>query len=210
MPTRAACLIVAGLLATAGRARAAETETPETPAWRANASIYRYVVPEEPDFTMAVAAVDFGRVHFEGRYNYEGLNAASLFAGFDVAAGERVRLAMTPMLGVVFGDLHGLIPAVRLTLAWWKLDLYTESELVIDVEDAGASFVYDWSELAISPWSWLRAGIVAQRNRVLRTPLDIQRGLFVGVTIKFATVSFYELNAGWTDPTYIAALGLAF
>ena len=159
---------------------------------------------------MVVATADVRWFHLEGRYNYEALDTGSLFAGFDAAWGDRVKLVVTPMLGVAFGALDGLVPAVRFTLAWWKLDLFTESELVIDVDDPGATFVYAWSELGLSPLSWLRVGAVAQRNRILETPLEIERGLLVGVTFKFATVTFYELNAGWTDPTYILSLGLAY
>jgi hypothetical protein len=190
-------------MAVGGRARAEA-------AWKASASLYRYVVPDQPDFTMVVAGADLRSLHLEGRYNYEALHAASLFVGFDVAAGERVKAALTPMLGGVFGDLHGLIPALRVTLAWWKLDLYTESEVVIDLGDAAASFVYSWSELGVAPWSWLRLGLAAQRTRLFETPLGIQRGLFAGATYRFATLTLYEFNLGWTNPTYVVGLGISF
>ena len=197
---------VALLAATGGQAVAADEES----AWRANVALYRYAVPEQNDFTMAVAGVDYRSAHLEGRYNYEAFKAGSLFAGFTVAGGERVKLALTPMFGVVFGELHGAIPALRDTVAWWRLDLYTESELVIDFDEEHESFFYDWSELGFSPGSWLRFGIVAQRSRVFLTPLDIQRGIFVGATYRIATVAFYEFNLGWTHPSYVASLSLAF
>ena len=208
-------LMAAGLVLNARGAAAAQAETDGTeetdePSVRASVSAYRYVVPEQDDFTMLVAMADVRWFHLEGRHNYEALDTGSLFAGFDVARGDRVKLAVTPMLGVAFGALDGLVPALRFTVAWWKLDLYTELELVLDFHDPGDTFLYDWSELGLSPLSWLRVGIVTQRSRVFETPLDLQRGLFVGVTFKLATVTFYELNAGWTDPTYILSLGLAY
>ena len=63
---------------------------------------------------------------------------------------------------------------------------------------------------AISPLPWLRVGIALQRSRIFETPLDIQRGLFVSVTFRFATVSIYEFNAFWTTPTWVVALGVSF
>jgi hypothetical protein len=199
-------LMVAGLVSSARGAAAAD----EAPATRASISAYRYVVPAQEDFTMVVATADLRWFHLEGRYDYEALHTGSLFAGVDVAWGDRLKLGVTPMLGVAFGALDGLVPALRFTVAWWKLDLYTELELVVDLADPSATFIYDWSELGLSPLSWLRVGVVAQRSRVFESPLAIQRGLLVGARVKLATVTVYELNAGWTDPTYILSLGLAF
>jgi hypothetical protein len=205
-PMKLLLALMAAGLALSARAAAASNE----PDLSASVSAYRYVVPEQDDFTMLVAMADLHWLHLEGRHNYEALDTSSVFAGFDVAWGERVKLAVTPMLGVAFGALDGLIPAVRFTVDWWKLDLFTELEAVLDVGDPGAAFIYDWSELGLSPLSWLRIGVVGQRNRIIQTPLDIQRGLLVGVTFKLATITFYELNAGWTEPTYVVSLGLAF
>ena len=200
--------IVAGLLASGGGALAA-AEDGEQP-WNASATAYAYFVPEARDFVMVVAPVDIRRVHVEARYNYEALGSGAGFIGFNVGWGERVKLRLTPMLGAVVGDLDGWVPALRWTLAWWKLDVYSESEVVFDLAGPGDSFFYNWSELGISPLAWLRAGIVIQRSRIFETPLDIQRGLFVGATIRFVTVSLYELNALWTTPTWVAALSVGY
>ena len=114
------------------------------------------------------------------------------------------------MLGGVAGDLEGVIPALRLTVDWWKLELYSESEVVFALDESGGSFFYIWSELAILPVTWLRTGVVLQRMHVFQTPLDTQRGLFVSGTYRFATLSLYEFNLGWTTPTWVLALGVAF
>ena len=58
---------------------------------------------------------------------------------------------------------------------------------------------------------WLRLGAVAQRTRVVHNGLELQRGVLAGVTLfKTASVAFYELNLGWTTPTYILALGASY
>ena len=150
------------------------------------------------------------RILVVARYNYEALHRGAGLGGIDAGWGRVVGLHITPMMGAVVGDLDGWAPALRWTLAWWKLDIYSESEVVFDLADPGDTFFYNWSELGISPLAWLRGGIVLQRSRVFETPLDVQRGLFVGVTIRFVTVSLYELNAFWTTPTWVAGLSVSY
>ena len=199
--------VVAGLSAKAAAAAAADGR--DEP-WRMAVNLYGYVVPDQPDFAMAVLPVDFRRLHLEVRYNYEAVGSASGFVGASAGWGDRVKLTVTPMFGGVAGQARGLVPAVRLTLAWWKLDLSSESEFVVDLDDRDASFFYQWAELGLSPMAWLRVGAAVQRSRVIVTPLDIQRGLFASVTIRFVTVTLYEFNAGWTTPTWVGAVGLSF
>jgi hypothetical protein len=175
------------------------------------ATLYGYAVPDEPDFLMLVVPVDIGRLHVEGRYDYESLHSGSIFAGVSVRAGERVQLKATAMVGGVFGDLDGVAPALRLTLSFGRLDLFVEAEYVFDLHDLGASFFYSWSEAGFSPLAWLRLGLVVQRTRVLHNDLDLQRGVFVGVTVLGAvTLAAYELNLGWISPTYVGAVGVSF
>jgi hypothetical protein len=206
---RRAAIGVAGLLVAAASVSHAE-EARERKSWKVTASVLAYFVPDQPDFVMALVPVDVGRLHFEGRYNYEALRSGSAFAGANAAWGDRLKLTITPMLGAVLGDVRGLVPALRWTLTWWKLDLYSESEVVIDLGDAAASFFYQWAELGLSPFGWLRAGLAVQRSRVFETTLDVQRGLFAGVTIRLVTVTLYEFNAGWTSPTWVGAASVTF
>src|SRR5688572_16559039 len=175
-------LVVAALLASAPRVRAADQQQPPAaPAVEAEAVVYGYVVPEQDNFAIVDAMVDAGRLHIEGRYNYEGLRTGSIFVGANASAGDKLTIAGTAMLGAVFGDIDGIAPGFRITLTWWKLDLMTEDEVVIDPRDPNGTFFYSWSELGFSPLSWLRVGIVGQRLREMASSLDFQRGLFAGV-----------------------------
>jgi hypothetical protein len=212
MRLRTSLVVCALFTATAARAAAetaAEAAVEERPV-TGSATAYLYLVPGAPNFVMVVAPVDIRRVHVEARYNYEALDSGAGFIGFNVGWGERLKLRVTPMLGAVVGDLDGWVPALRWTLACWKLDVYSESEVVIDLAETGDSFFYNWTELGIAPLPWLRAGIALQRSRIFHTPLDIQRGLFVSATFRFATASIYEFNAFWTTPTWVVALGVSF
>lgn len=189
---------------------AAATEESEQKQWKVTANVYGYVVPDEPNFVMVTAPVEIGRWHVEARYNYEALHSGSGLAGVNVGWGRTLKLNVTPMAGLVFGDLDGLVPALRLTLAWWKLDFYGESETVIDFHDSGDSFFYAWSELGFTPVHWTRFGVALQRSRVFQTSRDVQRGLFASVTIRFLTLSLYEFNAPWATPTWVIAASVTF
>ena len=203
-------MAMSGLLAlttTAGAARADETE--KRP-WKATINAYLYVVPDQDNFFMLTAPVDIHWFHVEVRYNYEALRSGSAFAGIHAGWGKDLKLRVTPMIGGVFGSLDGLVPALRWTLSWWLLDLYSEAEIVVDFDDAGDSFFYAWSELGFTPLDWLRFGAAIQRTRVVMTALDFQRGLFVSATIGFVTVALYEFNLGWTTPTWVGAVSATF
>jgi hypothetical protein len=142
---RAAVVALAAAVCTARSAIAADGHD-ERP-WTIGATAYAYFVPDEPDFVMAVVPLDVRLLHVEARYNYEAVRSASAFVGLNVAFGERVKVGVTPMFGGVAGDLDGLVPALRLTVAWWKVDFAGESEIVFDFDDSGSAFFYAWSEL---------------------------------------------------------------
>jgi hypothetical protein len=205
-------LVVAALLASAPRARAAEPQQPAPPeaAVGGQAIMYGWVVPEQDNFGMAQAWMDVARLHIEGRYNYEGLRTGSVFVGANASAGDKIAIDATGMVGAVFGDTDGVAPGFRIRATWWKLDVSTEDEIVVDPWNVENSFVYSWSELGFSPWTWLRVGLVAQRMRILRTDLAFDRGLFAGVSYGKLGATVYELNAGWTTPTWVFALTGAF
>src|SRR6185295_9178634 len=100
--------------------------------------------PDEPNFGMGIGTADVRLLHFEARYNYEERRSGSAFIGLNARLDEKVKLVVTPMFGGVAGDLDGLIPALRLDLTWWKLNLYSESEVVFALDDGGDSFFYNW------------------------------------------------------------------
>jgi hypothetical protein len=155
---------------------------------------YYYAFPADDDLVMAVARADRGTLHLEARYNYEGRRTASVFAGWNFSAGESFTIDLTPMAGFAFGNTRGIIPALEMSLGYGSLDLYAEGEYLFDLQDSEGNFAYTWLELGFTPANPLRAGLVAQRTRVFRSPLDVDRGLFVQVMPGPATVSLYAFN----------------
>jgi len=125
---------------------------------------------------------DHHNVHIEARYNYEDKNTVSLFAGYKLRTGNALLFNATPMIGFVYGKTNGIAPGLETALSYKKIDLYTESEYMLDFADNSNNFLYTYTELAYT-LNKLRGGLTTQRSRIYETDLSIQRGLFA--TYKF-------------------------
>jgi hypothetical protein len=209
-------ILCAGLLAVgAGAQNAAGQSTalqPEQAAadWYFSASAYTYIVPDSRDYVQPTITVDRRWLHLEARYNYEDLDTASVWVGYNFSMGEKLSLNITPMLGGVFGNTTGIAPGLRASLKWWRLELYGEGEYVFNTRESADSFFYLWSELTVSPVDWLRAGLVAQRTRAYETELDIQRGFLVGLSYKQLEVAGHVFNPDLSKPTYVISVRVEF
>jgi hypothetical protein len=212
IPRGAALAAALALVAAAARAQeeTAPEAPPEAPAWEFEASVYGYFPPEDDDYGQPTVTADRGALHLEARYNYEGIDTGSVWAGWNVGVGEELRLDATLMVGGIFGDFHGVAPGYELSVTWKSLELYSEGEYVFDTDDDEGDFFYNWAQLGWSPWEWLQVGFASQRTRAYETGLDIQRGPFVGFTYKSVTLSVYVFNADEQPPTWVASLSVSF
>jgi len=214
---RTAFLIAALVtLATAAEAQEADgkIQTPEPQAaakkWSFSASAYTYFVPDDQNYVQPAFKADRGRLHLEARYNYEDRKTGSMWAGYNFSAGEKVTFEFTPMIGGIFGDTNGVAPGFEMTLGWRRLELYSESEYVFDAEDNSANFAYTWSELTLALVDWCRFGLVAQRTRAYQTDLDVQRGLLLGFSHKWADFGAYLFNPDLDKPTFVFSVTVNF
>jgi hypothetical protein len=200
--------VALALSALAGAQAPEPPAAPEPEAWSFSASLYGYY---EPDGILGQPTItaDRGAFHAEARYNYEDVDTASLWVGYNVAFGEDVTFELTPLFGVVFGETAGVAPGYKLDVAYGILGLYSEGEYLIE-EDSGESYFYTWNELTVSPLEWLRAGLVVQRTRAFQTELDIQRGILVAFTWEGATLGFHLFNPDEDDPTPVVSLAVSF
>ena len=148
--------------------------------------------------------------HFETRYNYEDRDSVSFFGGANFEFGDKVKLALTPMIGGLVGQTDGIIPALEADLTIGPFEAYGEAEYVFDLGDSSSRFFYMWSELSLWPTEWLRAGVVTQRTRVYQTERDIQRGLLVGFSFEHVEATAYFFNPGSDDHFTVVSLGVSF
>lgn len=171
---------------------------------------YTYIVPDDREYVQPTFLLDFDWLHLEARYNYESLDTGSLWAGYNFSGGETLTWKITPMIGGVFGETTGIAPGYKGSLSWWKLELFTQGEVVFDTSESADSFFYSWSELTLAPWDWLRFGLVAQRTRLYESDREVPGGFLVGFSFKRFDVAGYVFNPDKSEPTWVVSLGLVF
>ena len=199
----------------AAASAAAQEQQPATaPAatsepWTFSFAAYTYHVEGDHDYVQPSVFADRGALHLEARWNYEDLDTASVWAGWNLEAGDELKLEITPMLGVVFGETNGIAPGVRGTLGYGQFELFAESECVIDTKDSDDSFFYTWSELTWSPNEHLRLGVVAQRTRTYETDRDIQRGFLLGLSFERVDVTAHWFNPDESELTLVFSVGFS-
>ena len=179
-------------------------------AWSFGATFSAYIVPDAPDYVCPVFTADRDWMHLEARYNYEAMDTASLWLGYNFSFGEKWEFEVTPMLGGIFGDTHGIAPGYRFSLSRGRFELYSEGELVFDTHSSSDSFFYTWSELTWSPDGKFRIGLAGQRTRAYQTDLDIQRGILAGYTWKSLDFTACVLNPDKDEPTLVFTMGVEF
>ncbi|MFY0577478.1 hypothetical protein ACN28S_26995 [Cystobacter fuscus] len=89
---------------------ASAEERREPPAWSFWVEGDYFALPDATDYILWLASADHGLLHLEARYNHEDLRTASTFVGLNFGFGERLRLELTPLAGVVLGRTSGLAP----------------------------------------------------------------------------------------------------
>jgi len=209
-------MVLTGLLAPS----VATAQTPDTVAasvpeiearaWAFTAAAYTYFLEDDPDYVQTAFTADRAALHLEGRYNYEEINAASAWVGYNLSAEGTLALEFTPIIGGVFGSMTGLGLGYEGSLSWKNLELYSEGEWIFDTEDSSNDFFYNWSQLIYSPADWVNFGLVTQRTRVYDTDRDIQRGPFLGFSYKELSLTAFVLNPDDTSPTVIIGLDVGF
>jgi hypothetical protein len=222
-PTAGAALALAALATCLAPGSGTAAEAPEAtaaadaaPTTTGNVSALWYSLPDQADFGVGVAAVNRGPLRLEARVNYEALDAGSLFLGWRWAGtrggadDDAWSVEATPMLGVAFGSIRAVVPALLASVRWRRFDVYLEAEAVRDLDDSDASFLYAWSELGWSPVEWLRVGLVGQRTRLVASERSLQRGLFAQVLLGPATLSAYAFNPEVSSRYLVVGLSVQF
>lgn len=187
-----------------------ESPSSTSKSWSFSLATLGYLVPNDVSYASPTFTADRDWLHLEGRYNYENQRTGSLWAGYNFSTRNKLVLEVTPMFGVVFGNMTGVAPGYELSLSYRKLELTSEGEYVFDTRGGNGSFFYSWNELAYSPVEWCHVGLVSQHTRAYQTPLDLERGVSLGFTYRKWDYTTYVFNAGWTDPTVVLGLTYTF
>ena len=178
--------------------------------WKYSLTVDGYIVPDGDSYASPVLTADHQWLHLEARYNYENQRTGSLWAGYNFTAGKTLQLAVTPMIGGVFGDTTGIAPGCEFSLTYKKLELSSSNEYVFDTNTKSGNFFYSWPQLTFSPVSWFRIGAVAQHTKAFHTRLDTQRGFLVGVSHKNLEFTTYVFDPDLSTPTVVLEMGYSF
>ena len=177
-------------------------------AWTFFMYIDGYIAPHSSFLASPVFTADHSHLHLEARYGYEDRYLGSLWGGYNVSGGSKVKWALTPMLGVVFGQRTGVAPGLEGSLSYKRLSFYSTAEYVFDVKDRTNNFFYAWPQLTYAPLNWLRVGIAAQHTKVYNTKLNTDYGPEISVSHKRFYFTSYILNP--RNPIVILELGASF
>jgi len=188
---------------------AEDTRIAEPEVWEFSGSVFYSDPPGSEDRLTTILYADRGSLHLEGRYNYEDLQTASVFAGWTFTHEGELAADVTPMLGGVFGETEGIAPGLELDLGWRRLAWYAEMEYLFDLEDRDDDFFYSWSTLTYGLTDWLSAGLVTERSKLVDTDWSLQRGLALEVTRANLGFSLYAYNLGTDDSYAVVALEFA-
>jgi hypothetical protein len=183
--------------------------SPTKPSWEFAVTAYPTIVRDGENYTSVIGAADRGPLHLEARYNYESIGARSAFVGWTFSGGEAITWELTPLLGGAWGTTQAFVPGLEVSVAWGKLDFYSEAEYVRSSERTDRYF-YAWSELGFRPVEWLRVGAAGQRTKVYGGERDIQRGPFGQVTWGPVTIGGYWFNPGSRDQIFVGLIGATF
>lgn len=203
-------LVTPSVLAAQQNRAGAATASSTAESWTFSLTVDGYLIPNEQGYASPVLTADHKSLHLEARYNDENLRTGSLWLGYNFSAGKNVALAVTPMIGGVFGRSTGIAPGFEASVIYRKLELSISNEYVFDTRTKSGNFYYAWPQLTYSPFDWLKVGLAAQHLKAFQTPLDTQRGFLVGVSHHKLEFTTYVFNAGWTEPTVVLEAGYKF
>ena len=177
-------------------------------AWAFSATALLYV-DAGPSFLLPIVAADHDALHLEARWNYEDLETFSGWVGWTFETGDSLHLAFTPMLGGVAGRSDGIAPGVELTLGWRAFELYTESELVIPLDDQDG-YLYTWTQLTWSPSERVGVGLSGQRLRSAGSERTIDFGPMATFQAGPIGLEAYVYNPFSSDAFTVIGASVAF
>jgi hypothetical protein len=203
------CLFCMAAAAFPAKAQRAIDTTARRKKWECNAQLYFYGTPDN-SFLMPVFNATREHLFLQSRYNYEDLQTFSAFAGYKFEGGKKLAFEITPMMGFMVGNTKGLAPEVDINLTYGSFNLSSETEYLANFEYPKLSYLNTWNEFTYYPTDWLYAGISAQRMRIFRTQLDIQRGIVAGATVGRFTFMGYLFNFLSNEHDIFGMLGVNF
>ncbi len=133
-------------------------------------------------------------IYTEMRYNYEALRTASVYLGKNFSKEGAVSYAVTPMLGIVFGEFSGGSAAINVDVDYNKTFISMQTQYTISKYEISDNFFFNWTELGYQPLKWVYAGLSMQQTKMYKSSFKSEYGMLVGFEIKKFTIPIYVFN----------------
>ncbi|MCA6075042.1 hypothetical protein [Fulvivirga sedimenti] len=176
--------------------------------WSHDIEAWLYLIPDGTIFSPIYAA-DKDRIHLEAHYNYEDLNTFSAWFGYNFSGGNKLSFTITPMAGVVVGNLNGLAPGLETNFDFGRFNFNSTSQYVFDFSDKQLDYYYNWTDFSYSPLDWLFFGGSLQRTRLYEGSLELQRGALLGISYRWLELSGYWYNPAHSDSYVVLAITMS-
>jgi len=159
------------------------------------------------DFSyLPVYSADMDWLHLEARYNYEDMKTVSAWFGYNFSGGNDFEYTLTPMAGLVAGNINGIAPGLELCFGFRGFELYSESEYVFDFKEKETDYFYTWTDLSYSPVDWLWFGLSGQLTKSYQTEMEFEPGVMLGGGYRWFELTGYAYNVGGDDPYLMISL----
>ncbi len=166
-----------------------------------------YYLGEKQTFVV-VPVVYFQNRHnwyFEGRYNYEALNTASVYAGKIFEKKGNVSCSVNPVAGLVMGQLKGGSAGMNIKVDYKKWSFSAQSQYTFSFFNK-ENFTYSWSELAYNATDFLGGGLCLQQTGEFESKNRFDKGIFLKIKCSRWTFPLYVFEKSGHEKFFVLSL----
>lgn len=168
---------------------------------------YYYYYKGSPVTFAPIVTYQFdNKLYFEGRYNYEDVNTASLYVGRTFDAGSDLSISFTPIAGAVFGFYKGASLGANLYVNYKRLNLSHQPQYTLSVDARENNFLYSWSDLSLDITNNISVGVSAQHTKMYSEKGMLEKGVLVQFSFKNWSLPVYTYNPESSDRYFLIGL----
>jgi len=139
----------------------------------------------------------------ELRYNYEDVETVSMHFGKKFGFKEMSALEITPVVGIVLGNLNGGSAGSVIEVNLNKFCFFSEPQYVFSFHEQADSYIYSWTEVSYEVFSFLYAGIALQQTKSYSLPNVFEPGVMAGFSIKNFDIPIYCFSPASSNKNFV-------
>jgi hypothetical protein len=144
-----------------------------------------------------------GNWYFEGRGNYEAIDAASLYVGKTFTKKGLISYSIIPIAGLVIGKFNGGSVGANVGLDYKKISFSSQLQYTFSIENRATNFTYSWSDLTYRLREWIAAGASLQQTRG-----QFEKGILLKGLYKKLCIPLYVFNPAASDRYFVLGLNI--